>query len=67
MSELNPNSFNQAYGVLKANADKLRNQQDLDIDALVPLVDESSKAFAICRDRIQAVKAALAEHLRIDE
>lgn len=66
MTQLDPNSFNQAYGILKANAEKLRNQQDLDIDALVPLVDESSKAFAICKDRIQSVKAALAEHLRIE-
>ncbi|SNT39497.1 exodeoxyribonuclease VII small subunit [Noviherbaspirillum humi] len=56
--------FNAAYKILKDNAEKLRNQQELDIDSLVPIVQESAAAYAICKERIAAVRAALAEHLK---
>jgi exodeoxyribonuclease VII small subunit len=55
--------FNVAYQKLKANAEKLRNQSELDIDGLVPIVQESAAAYAICKERIAAVRATLAEHL----
>jgi exodeoxyribonuclease VII small subunit len=55
--------FNEAYQTLKANAEKLRNQDDLDIDALVPIVQQSAAAYAVCKERIAAVRAVLAEHL----
>lgn len=56
--------FNLAYQKLKANAEKLRNQAELDIDGLVPIVQESAAAYAICKERIAAVRATLAEHLK---
>lgn len=58
--------FNAAYQTLKANAEKLRNQAELDIDGLVPIVQESAAAYAICKERIAAVRATLAEHLKDD-
>jgi exodeoxyribonuclease VII small subunit len=57
-------SFNAAYKILKDNAEKLRNQHELDIDTLVPIVQESAAAYAICKERIAAVRATLAEHLQ---
>ena len=36
--------FNAAYKSLQVNAAKLRNQEDLDIDSLVPIVEESAAA-----------------------
>ena len=56
--------FNAAYKMLQINAEKLRRQDDLDIDSLVPIVEESAKAYAVCKERIAAVRAALAQHLK---
>lgn len=56
--------FNAAYKTLQTNAEKLRRQDDLDIDSLVPIVQESATAYAICKERIAAVRAALQEHLK---
>lgn len=56
--------FNAAYKTLQANAEKLRRQDDLDIDSLVPIVQESAAAYAVCKERIAAVRAALQEHLK---
>lgn len=57
-------SFAEAYKLLQVNAEKLRRQDDLDIDSLVPIVQKSSEAYAICKERIAAVRAALEEHLK---
>lgn len=57
-------SFNAAYRVLQQNAEKLRKQEDLDIDGLVPIVEESAAAYRICKERILAVRLALEEHLK---
>lgn len=57
-------TFNEAYKVLQANADKLRSQEDLDIDSLVPIVQQSAQAFEICKARLAEVRAALKDHLK---
>ena len=59
-----PKSFNENYRLLQANADKLRKQEELDIDALVPIVEESAKAYQVCKERIAAVRQALDKHLQ---
>lgn len=56
--------FNAAYKILQLNAEKLRNQNDLDIDSLVPIVEESAIAYGVCKERIAAVRLALQEHLK---
>lgn len=61
---LNPASYNEAYAVLKKNADLLQSAKDPDIDALVPLVEESMAAYKICTARLTAVREALAEHIK---
>ncbi|MDB5728469.1 MAG: hypothetical protein JWQ00_1674 [Noviherbaspirillum sp.] len=58
--------FNAAYKTLQTNAEKLRKQEDLDIDSLVPIVEQSAAAYRICKDRIAAVRLALQEHLKED-
>ncbi len=55
--------FNENFRILKENVEKLRNQDQMDIDALVPLVEQSTAAYKICKERIDAVKKALAQHL----
>jgi exodeoxyribonuclease VII small subunit len=56
--------FNTAYKTLQTNAEKLRRKDELDIDSLVPIVQESAAAYAVCKERIAAVRAALQEHLK---
>lgn len=63
---LDPGSFNAAYEVLRRNAETLRDQEELDIDRLVPLVEQSMQAYRICRARLDAVRLALESHLNVD-
>lgn len=55
--------FNDNYAKLREIALKLRSQEEPDIDALVPLVEEATKAYKECKSRIEGVKKALNEHL----
>jgi exodeoxyribonuclease VII small subunit len=59
--------FNAAYKSLQVNAAKLRNQEDLDIDSLVPIVEESAAAYRVCKERIAAVRSALEQPLKEGE
>lgn len=54
-----PNTFQEAYDVLKRNADFLEQSQTLDIDNLVNVVEQSIAAYKVCQERIHAVEAAL--------
>ncbi len=56
-------SFQVNYEILLKNAERLREEKELDIDSLVPLVEESTRAYQACKQRIDAVRAALAAHL----
>ena len=65
--ELDPNSFDQAYAVLKRNADFLSQQQESSIDQLLPLVEESMQAYQICKTRLAAIEQALQQHWQTEE
>ena len=52
-------SFREAYGVLQRHAQTLRNQDDPNIDDLLTIVTESVNAYKVCKQRIDAVEAAL--------
>jgi exodeoxyribonuclease VII small subunit len=41
----------------------LSNQQEPDIDQLLPLVEESIKAYNICKARLEAVQQALEKQI----
>ncbi len=51
------------YTTLKQIAETLRTQQEPDIDALIPLVDQATAAYKQCKNRIEAVKKAFAEKM----
>lgn len=65
-NEQETKGFNEAYATLQKNAEKLRSQDDLDVDSLVPIVKASAEAYAICKARIASVRAALADDLKED-
>lgn len=52
-------SFREAYGVLQEHAETLRNQDEPNIDDLLKIVTESVAAYNVCKERIDAVEAAL--------
>lgn len=52
-------SFRDAYGVLQQHAQTLREQDEPNIDDLLAIVRESVEAYQVCKERIDAVEAAL--------
>lgn len=56
-------SFKHHYDNLKSVSEKMRNQQEPDIDSLVPLVDSGLESYAFCKARLEKVKAILGEKL----
>jgi len=60
-------SFNDNYKKLNDIAKTLRSQEEPDIDALVPMVEEATKAYQLCKQRIEEVKLALKEHFTEQE
>ena len=59
-------TFKEGYAVLNRHAETLRNQQEPNIDDLLMIVTESVeayKAYKACKERIDAVEAALQQAL----
>ncbi|CBL47002.1 Hypothetical protein HDN1F_34190 [gamma proteobacterium HdN1] len=52
-------SFREAYRVLQTHAETLRDQREPNIDELLDIVTESVSAYKVCKQRIEAVEAAL--------
>ena len=51
--------YREDYGVLQRHAQTLRNQDEPNIDDLLTIVTESVNAYKVCKQRIDAVEAAL--------
>ncbi len=62
-----PDSFKENYAILERIANRLVQDEDIDIDELVPLVDQATKAYQVCKSRLDAVEKALQERLNMDE
>ena len=56
-------SFKENYQKLQKIAQKLSDTSEVDIDELVPMVDEATRAYQLCKSRIEAVEAALNNRL----
>lgn len=59
----NAESYQQNYTKLQEIAQKLSHSEEIDIDELVPMVDEATRAYQVCQSRIEAVEAALNKRL----
>ena len=60
---MNSESFKENYQKLQEIAQTLSQSQEVDIDELVPMVDEATRAYNMCKQRIEAVEAALNKRL----
>jgi len=56
-------TFKEAFAVLQRHAETLRNQDEPNIDDLLPMVEESVVAYRVCKQRIDAVEKALEKAL----
>lgn len=60
-------NFSQNYQTLQTIANRLSNAGEVDIDELIPMVDEASKAYQVCKSRLDAVEEALNQRLETTE
>lgn len=56
-------SYQENYLKLQTIAQKLSQSDSIDIDELVPMVDEATRAYQLCQSRIEAVEKALNKRL----
>lgn len=56
-------SYQDNYLKLQTIAQKLSQSDSIDIDELVPMVDEATRAYQLCQSRIEAVEKALNKRL----
>lgn len=52
-------NFKKAYDTLRNNCERLNRNEEIDIDELVPLVESSTQAYRICKERLDFVEKAL--------
>jgi exodeoxyribonuclease VII small subunit len=65
-NQLDSNSFNESYAVLKDTADWLSSQKEPDIDQLARRVEKAMHAYKICKDRLDKVQATLGQYFPKD-
>lgn len=56
-------NFSKSYETLKTIAETLRNQREPNVDELIPMLEEATKAYKICKSRLESVQLALQEYL----
>lgn len=58
-NETDISPYQSAYQTLKKNAELLEHSEQIDIDDLTNIVEESIAAYKVCQARILAVETAL--------
>jgi exodeoxyribonuclease VII small subunit len=58
-----PDSFKENYAKLQSIAEQLSHSDEVDIDRLIPMVDEANRAYQLCKSRLDAVEKALSQRL----
>jgi len=62
-----PKTFQDAFNILKTNAETLQSQDEPDIDNLMSTVEESIAAYRICEARLDAIEQALNSAFAMDD
>ncbi len=56
-------SYKENYQILENIANKLQSDEMVDVDELIPMVEQATKAYATCKDRLDEVEKALRKRL----
>lgn len=56
-------NYQDHYNRLAAIAQQLSRQEQVNVDQLLPMVDEALQSYHFCKDRLDAVERLLAEKL----
>lgn len=67
MATAETETFKANYDNLRAIAEKMRSQQEPDIDQLIPQVDSALASYKVCKDRLDTVKKMLDERFGAEE
>jgi exodeoxyribonuclease VII small subunit len=67
MATAETETFKMNYDNLRAIAEKMRSQQEPDIDLLIPQVDSALASYKVCKDRLDTVKKMLDERFGAEE
>jgi len=55
--------FTANYEILKEIAETLRVQREVNIDELIPMIEKATKAYNVCKIRLEEVKLALEQYM----
>ncbi len=66
MSQEKPR-YQEQYDILERTVQKLQSQEHIDIDQLVPMLKQASKAYELCKTRLDEVEKVLNEQLGKDQ
>jgi exodeoxyribonuclease VII small subunit len=64
MSDATNNNYSEHYARLEQIANQLNRQEAIDIDKLLPLVDDAMASYQFCKNRIDAVEKLLEAKLQ---
>lgn len=64
MSSNNTQSYQENYLKLAKIANQLSGQENIDVDQLIPLIDEAILAYQFCKERIDNVETLLQSRLQ---
>ncbi len=64
MSDATNNNYSEHYARLEQIANQLNRQEAIDIDKLLPLVDDAMVSYQFCKNRIDAVEKLLEAKLQ---
>ncbi|BBP45959.1 hypothetical protein THMIRHAS_13320 [Thiosulfatimonas sediminis] len=67
MNQDNSKNFKENYQKLQQIANLLTQNREVDIDQLIPMVDEATKAYQACKARIDSVEQALSKRLENEQ
>lgn len=59
-----PKNFEDNYKILQDIAAKLRNNQNINVDQLLPLIKEATSAYEKCKSKLKTIHDALQEHFK---